>query len=218
MSKKFEGKNYYEILRVERSASKKEIREAYKEIARVYHPDSNFYGEIVEYEPSAEDLETFKIITEAYNVLVDAEKRANYDRSLPPELRGWDAKYKDQQTPEEIEARRERSKLQKFGQVDAQVEDTRGARGQAPMTSLHQKVQQAEGKDWKKGHKQILTKGRGFSIDDPEEEEPVSPVEEKQKLEAEQEEERGPGLERYASVLYLLLGLAIGLFVMLAGR
>lgn len=97
MSSKFEGKNYYEILGVAKDASKEEIRLAYKDIARVFHPDSNFYDEILEFSPSDTHLATFKLLTEAYNTLVNEKKRAEYDRSLPPELRSWESHFKDQQ-------------------------------------------------------------------------------------------------------------------------
>lgn len=63
--------DYYDILGVARDADEKEIRKAYRDLARKYHPD-------VCKEPGAE--ERFKKINEAYSVLSDAQKRAQYDR------------------------------------------------------------------------------------------------------------------------------------------
>jgi len=64
-------KDYYEILGVDRNASKKDIKRAYKRLARKYHPD-------VSDDPNA--AEKFKEISEAYAVLSDDEKRRRYDQ------------------------------------------------------------------------------------------------------------------------------------------
>ena len=63
---------YYEVLRVDRSASKAEIDRAYRKLAIKYHPDSNRDDETA--------VEKFKEATEAYEVLSDQEKRERYDR------------------------------------------------------------------------------------------------------------------------------------------
>lgn len=64
-------KDYYKILGVERNASADDIQKAYKKLARKYHPDLN------PGDKSAE--EKFKDIGEAYEVLKDQQKRAQYD-------------------------------------------------------------------------------------------------------------------------------------------
>lgn len=65
-------KDYYAILGVKRDAAEKEIRSAYRRLARKYHPDVN--------PGNKEAEEKFKDISEAYEVLSDKEKRAKYDR------------------------------------------------------------------------------------------------------------------------------------------
>jgi len=65
------AESYYEILGVSTGADDAEIKKAYRELARKFHPD-------LCKEPGAEDK--FKKINEAYSVLSDATKRAQYDR------------------------------------------------------------------------------------------------------------------------------------------
>src|SRR3954447_4855155 len=65
-------RDYYDVLGVPRSASEKDIRQAYRKLARQYHPDLN---------PNDKQAEAkFKEIGQAYEVLSDAEKRKSYDR------------------------------------------------------------------------------------------------------------------------------------------
>src|SRR5262245_13825044 len=68
-------RDYYDVLGVPRSASEKEIRQAYRKLARQYHPDLN---------PNDKQAESkFKEIGQAYEVLSDADKRKLYDRWGP---------------------------------------------------------------------------------------------------------------------------------------
>lgn len=65
-------RDYYEVLHVKRGASEKDIKAAYRKLARKYHPDVN---------PGNTNAEAkFKEISEAYQVLSDPKKRAMYDR------------------------------------------------------------------------------------------------------------------------------------------
>ncbi len=72
MAVKFQ--DYYQILGVERSATEKDIRNAYRKLARQHHPDLH------PPEGKEESEKKFKAINEAYEVLKDKEKRARYDR------------------------------------------------------------------------------------------------------------------------------------------
>jgi curved DNA-binding protein len=79
-----DSRDFYEILGVPRSASQDEIQQAYRKLARTYHPDVNK-------DPEAEDR--FKDISEAYAVLSDPQTRRRYD-AFGPDFR---------QVPEDVD-------------------------------------------------------------------------------------------------------------------
>ncbi len=65
-------RDYYEVLGVAKGASESDIKKAYRKLARQHHPDRN---------PGDKQAETrFKEVQEAYDVLSDKSKRAQYDR------------------------------------------------------------------------------------------------------------------------------------------
>ena len=65
-------RNYYAILGVSRDATAEEIKKSFRKLARQYHPDVNPGDKTAE--------EKFKSINEAYDILSDEAKRADYDR------------------------------------------------------------------------------------------------------------------------------------------
>ena len=64
--------DFYELLEVDRKASQDEIKRAYKRLALKYHPDRN--------PGDASSEQRFKLVSEAYRVLSDPNRRAHYDR------------------------------------------------------------------------------------------------------------------------------------------
>ena len=67
-----EKRDYYEVLGVSKDASAEELKRAYKKLAIKYHPDKNPGDKVAE--------EKFKEAAEAYEVLSDSNKRAQYDQ------------------------------------------------------------------------------------------------------------------------------------------
>jgi len=67
-----EGPDYYGVLDLTKTASDSEVKRAYRKLAMKYHPDKN--------PDNAEAASTFQLIAEAYDVLIDKEKRAIYDQ------------------------------------------------------------------------------------------------------------------------------------------
>ena len=73
--------DYYKTLGLKREASDKEVKKAYRRLARKYHPDIN------PGDKGAEDR--FKDIQEAYSVLGDSKKRKEFDRYGQAAASGW---------------------------------------------------------------------------------------------------------------------------------
>lgn len=69
--------NPYKVLGVSNTASKEEIRKAYRALARKYHPDVNPGDKAAE--------ERFKEINDAYAILSDEKKKEEYDRAAEPQ-------------------------------------------------------------------------------------------------------------------------------------
>ncbi len=69
-----DGQDFYDVLGVSRNASQEDIQQAYRKLAREYHPDLNK-------DPGAE--ERFKDVSEAYSVLSDPDTRKRYDAFGP---------------------------------------------------------------------------------------------------------------------------------------
>jgi len=65
-------RDYYEVLGVSRDATDSEIKKVYRQLAHQYHPDKNPNDKVAE--------EKFKETAEAYAVLSDPQKRAQYDQ------------------------------------------------------------------------------------------------------------------------------------------
>ena len=65
-------RDYYEVLGINRSADEKEIKHAYRKLAKQYHPDTN--------QGNTQAAEKFKEVNEAYDVLGDEKKRKLYDQ------------------------------------------------------------------------------------------------------------------------------------------
>ena len=68
-----EKRDYYEVLGVDKNASEADLKKAYKKMARKYHPDLN------RDDPKTAEAK-FKEVNEAYDVLKDPQKKAQYDQ------------------------------------------------------------------------------------------------------------------------------------------
>ena len=77
-AKKAKKKDYYKILGIERDASEKEIKNAYRKLALKWHPDKNNESE----EQRAHAERQFRDVSEAYQILSDPNKRKQHDMGM----------------------------------------------------------------------------------------------------------------------------------------
>jgi curved DNA-binding protein CbpA len=90
-------KSYYEILEISQTASTEEIKKAYRKLAFKYHPDRNK-------EKKTEEI--FKIISNAYEVLSNKEKKSKYDIEYKQKIYEEQNQYKPYTTKNEYTTRR----------------------------------------------------------------------------------------------------------------
>lgn len=69
--------NYYDILGIDKNATKKQIKKAYRKLSMKYHPDKKPNDPIA--------TEKFKEINQAHQILIDETKRKDYDLQMPDE-------------------------------------------------------------------------------------------------------------------------------------
>ena len=99
-------KNYYQILGLESNASKDEIKKAYRTYATKFHPDKQNGDKFFE--------ERFKEILEAYEILSDDSKRANYDSKRTSDYtKGTSANNKQSYSKSESDINREREQKER---------------------------------------------------------------------------------------------------------
>jgi curved DNA-binding protein CbpA len=84
-SHQYFSKTFYQLLEVTEKATNEEIKNAYYKKAKLYHPDLN---------KSNTDAEVFKTLTNAYEILTDKEKRAEYDKTVNRGTYTYNTSYK----------------------------------------------------------------------------------------------------------------------------
>lgn len=104
-------RDYYEILGLDSSATSEDIKKAYRELAKKYHPDIN---------KSATSEELFKLITEAYDVLSDDALRKKYDlyRKFEEEAQGGEKRRAPDSPPVSARPYAERPRAQPAARAD----------------------------------------------------------------------------------------------------
>lgn len=76
-------RSYYEVLGQKRTVAQGELKRAFHETSREFHPDAFFRKELGSFKPRLERV--FKTIKKAYDVLGDEPQRQEYDKNLPPD-------------------------------------------------------------------------------------------------------------------------------------
>jgi curved DNA-binding protein CbpA len=97
--------NHFEVLGLRPGASNSEVKKAYHEASRRYHPDRYFGKNLGTFRTRVERI--FKLVHESYAVLIDPQRRAEYERAHP-ELATKAAKADNLRTPEDAQRSAER--------------------------------------------------------------------------------------------------------------
>lgn len=109
-------KNYYEILEVNKKASKEVIEKAYKVLVKKYHPD------VHENQKTGEAEKKMKDINEAYEVLSNDFLRAQYNLELQKEETNSKKNIKEKATQKEVEEFNQNMKKHKVGSFSGAIE------------------------------------------------------------------------------------------------
>jgi len=111
--------NFYDVLDVSQDCTSKEIKNAYRDLALIFHPDKKPYG----------DAEMFELITKAYNILINKNSRKEYDElyklSKQSESNHFDLKVKskDHFSALDNDVTKKKSKTEQKNEFDKIMED-----------------------------------------------------------------------------------------------
>ncbi|MBV5312083.1 MAG: DnaJ domain-containing protein [Prolixibacteraceae bacterium] len=120
-------KNYYQILGLESNASKEDIKKAYRTYAAKFHPDKQNGDKFFE--------ERFKEILEAYEILSDDLKRANYDTKRTNEYSKGASAYNRQTESDQDREREQKKRREKEREESDRSEKIKARRNQIFYTS-----------------------------------------------------------------------------------
>ena len=151
-------KNYYEILEVDRNASKEIIEKAYKTLAKKYHPD------VQEQNQKKIAEEKMKLINEAYSVLSDENQKEEYDKQLEDEI--ISKEMYQELVQENIELKRKMQNNATYrvqNQPNTSYSQVQNNKQTYNQQEYNQKINQAVNKAYRDAYIQDL-KNRGYKI------------------------------------------------------
>lgn len=137
-----EDLSFYDLLQVEHTADRKQIREAYFRLSKQFHPDTQFRKRLGSFKQKLEII--FRSLTQAYDVLSNKEQRADYDAYIAEQIKGREMERQMREAAQEAE-RMERELVESVRRARRQARTRREAE-QRRRRALAQKLAAMSGR------------------------------------------------------------------------
>lgn len=116
--------SFYDLLQVEHTADRKQIREGYFRLSKEFHPDTQFRKKLGSYKQKLEII--FRSLTQAYDVLSNKNQRADYDAYIAEQIKGREMERQMREAAQEAE-RMERELIESVRRARRQARTRREA-------------------------------------------------------------------------------------------